>query len=110
MHANLPPSTLPHPSLQSKRLHHVLYLDGEEEWLDLSNEMVVWARAMRGSALSAGHFLSSEFCNSTWSWEAGHGDSHASLLQGALQWHCKEARAALVLPGLACHTDLVRSS
>jgi hypothetical protein len=53
--------TLSHPSLQSKRLHHVLYLDGEEEWLDLSNEMVVWARAMRGSALSAGHFLSSEF-------------------------------------------------
>jgi hypothetical protein len=38
----------------------VLYLDGEEEWLDLSNEMVVWNKATRGGALSAGHFLSSE--------------------------------------------------
>lgn len=44
-------------------MHHVLYLDGEEEWLDLSNEMVVWNKATRGGALSAGHFLSSECGN-----------------------------------------------
>jgi hypothetical protein len=59
----------PHPTpapptpacIQSKRLHHVLYLDGEEEWLDLSNEKVEWLRATRGGALSTGHFLSSEW-------------------------------------------------
>jgi hypothetical protein len=48
----------------------VLYLDGEEEWLDLSNEMVVWNKATRGGALSAGHFLSSECSKGAW----GEGD------------------------------------
>lgn len=47
--------------LQNKRLHLVLYLDGEEEWLDLSNEMVVYLRATKGGGLSTGHFLSSKY-------------------------------------------------
>jgi hypothetical protein len=37
-----------------KRQHHLLYLDGEEEWADLSRENVVWLRATRHGALSAG--------------------------------------------------------
>lgn len=40
--------------LQARRKHHVLYLDGEEEWLDLSKENVVWIKATRHGAISAG--------------------------------------------------------
>lgn len=40
--------------LQARRKHHVLYLDGEEEWLDLSRENLVWVKATRHGAISAG--------------------------------------------------------
>ena len=46
---------------QSKRRHHVLYLDGEEEWLELGSELVVFLRAARSTAITAGHFLTSEW-------------------------------------------------
>jgi hypothetical protein len=39
---------------EGRRQHHLLYLDGEEEWADLSRENVVWLRATRHGALSAG--------------------------------------------------------
>jgi hypothetical protein len=32
----------------------LLYLDGDEEWADLSRENLVWLRATRHGALSAG--------------------------------------------------------
>jgi hypothetical protein len=39
----------------ARRLHHVLYLDGEHEWLDLTREAAVWVRApLPGGAVSAG--------------------------------------------------------
>lgn len=37
-----------------KHRHHVLYLDGEEEWVALNQEMVVWLKASRHGAVSAG--------------------------------------------------------
>jgi hypothetical protein len=39
----------------------VLYLDGEEEWLELGSETVVFLRAARSTAITAGHFLTSEW-------------------------------------------------
>ncbi|WIA16327.1 hypothetical protein OEZ85_013026 [Tetradesmus obliquus] len=39
---------------EARRQHHLLFLDGEEEWADLSREHVVWLRATRPGALSAG--------------------------------------------------------
>jgi hypothetical protein len=95
-------------SCQSKRLHHVLYLDGEEEWLDLSNEVVVWARATRGGAVSAGHFLSSE-CDPTWTVFCGWSvfekqectpkqERHtvtAGSCAGRVDWHLSKGRAAV---------------
>jgi hypothetical protein len=39
---------------EGRRQHHLLYLDGEEEWADLGRENVVWLRATRHGALSAG--------------------------------------------------------
>lgn len=37
-----------------RRQHHLLYLDGEEEWADLARENVVWLKATRHGAISAG--------------------------------------------------------
>lgn len=42
---------------QSKK-HHMLYLDGEEEWVDLSREAVVWHRQSNHKAISVGPHLS----------------------------------------------------
>ncbi|KAF8065602.1 hypothetical protein HT031_003203 [Scenedesmus sp. PABB004] len=39
---------------EHRRRHHVLYLDGEEEWADLTLERVAWLRASRHGAVSAG--------------------------------------------------------
>lgn len=41
---------------ERKKKHHVLYLDGEEEWVDLGQEALVWIKASRHGAISAGHY------------------------------------------------------
>lgn len=48
-----PPQVLSYDPL--RRLHHLLYLDGENEWLDLGKEAAVWTRApVPGAAIAAG--------------------------------------------------------
>lgn len=37
-----------------KGLHHVLYMDGEEEWVDLAKEEVVWAKPLRMPPVAIG--------------------------------------------------------
>jgi hypothetical protein len=41
---------------ERKKKHHVLYLDGEEEWVDLGQEALLWVKASRHGAISAGHY------------------------------------------------------
>ena len=43
---------------EAKKKHHLLYLDGEEEWVDLSKELLVWVKASRHGAISAGQLRS----------------------------------------------------
>jgi hypothetical protein len=47
---------------EARRQHHLLYLDGEEEWADLARENVVWLRATRHGALSAGIVTGGAWC------------------------------------------------
>jgi hypothetical protein len=39
---------------ESRHRHHLLYLDGEDEWTDLARETVRWLKATRHGAISAG--------------------------------------------------------
>eukprot|EP00775_Hariotina_reticulata_P003944 gene3944-4198_t len=45
---------------EGRHRHHLLYLDGEEEWTDLARENVRWLKATRHGAISAGRVAGDE--------------------------------------------------